>query len=87
MSDPVDLDDQLDFARGPGWHAQQASARAEWQAMRDLAVTVACPTPPKGCGMPIGAACVSRLPGEKPTLLVKFPAHAPRIALARKAQQ
>lgn len=84
MPEPVELDDTRgDYARGRQWHAQQANARREWQQLRDLAVTVAC----RACGMPLGAACVSRLPGEKPTVLQRFPAHASRISDARKAAQ
>lgn len=75
--------DPVDYARGPQWHAQQARARAEWQQMRDLAITVPCPPKPHGCGVPVGVACVNR--DGKPGLLKKFPAHPRRIAIARKA--
>ncbi|MCV7230698.1 zinc finger domain-containing protein [Mycolicibacterium komossense] len=78
--DPQDLD----YARGQQWHARQAHARSEWQRMRDQAVTVPCPIPPLGCGMPAGAACVTRTPGEPPKLLTRFPAHSARTALAKK---
>ena len=83
MSDPQNLDEPRDYARGRQWHAQQAAARKEWQQMRDLAVTVAC----RACRMPPGAACVSRLRGETPRPLKRFPAHAIRISDARKAQR
>lgn len=85
-------DDQPDHRRAsatgpartaPNWHARQANARKEWQAMRDLAVTIACPPPPHGCGMPIGAACVNRSPRRTPTVLKRFPAHTARINLAK----
>lgn len=71
MPDPAtDLDaDRPDFTRGRQWHAQQAAARREWTELRDLAVTVPC----RCCGMPAGASCVSRLPGEKPALLKRVP--------------
>lgn len=81
---PVDLDgERQDYRRGPAWHAQQANARKEWQQLRDLAVTVPC----RDCGMPKGAACVTRRPGEKPEILQRFPAHASRISDARKASR
>lgn len=76
-------DTSAEFARGRQWHAMQANARKEWQAMRDLAVTIGC----RECGMPPGAACVSRLRGEQPRPLKRFPAHATRINDARKAAQ
>lgn len=75
--------DRPDYARGRQWHAIQANARKEWQAMRDLAVTVNCPPPPHGCGMPIGAACVNR-GSSPPTLLKRFPAHTARIKIAKE---
>lgn len=85
-------DHDQDYRRGPGtgpkaqqWHARQANARKERQQLRDLAVTVDCPRPPCGCGMVAGRDCVSRLPGEPPQPLKRFPAHPARIAAARKA--
>lgn len=84
MSNPVDLDtDRQDYARGPNWHAAQARARAEWQELRELSITIAC----RDCGMPAGAACVNRGGGPKPTVLTKFPAHANRINDAKKAKE
>lgn len=82
MPEPQDLD-RPDYVRGQQWHAMQARARKESQELRDLAVTVGC----RHCGMPKGAACVARLPGEKPTVLQRFPAHASRISDARKASK
>lgn len=88
MARPVDLDDdRQDYARGQQWHARQANARKESAELKNLAETVACPPPPKGCGMPIGAECVSRLPGEPPKPLRRMPAHPTRITLAQKAAQ
>lgn len=82
-----DDDDQPDYRRGPDWHRQQATARREWDQLRELSIEVPCPRPPIGCGMPIGAACVNRDGGQKPTLLKKFPAHPRRIANARRARK
>lgn len=85
MPRPVDLDDdRQDYSRGQQWHARQANARKESAELKKLAETVPCPMPPKGCGMPAGRECVSRFPGEKPQPLKHLPAHAARIALARK---
>lgn len=85
MPRPVDLDDdRQDYSRGQQWHARQANARKESAELKKLAETVPCPMPPKGCGMTAGRECVSRFPGEKPQPLKHLPAHAARIALARK---
>lgn len=88
MPRPVDLDDdRQDYSRGQQWHARQANARKESAELKKLAETVACPPPPKGCGMPKGAACVARFPGEPPQPLNHMPAHPTRITLARKAAE
>lgn len=79
----ADLDDRPDFRRGPGWHAQQARARAEAASMRELAHTVYC----RECRIGAGHPCVVRHPrtGEILSELKRFPAHATRINDARKA--
>lgn len=88
MPRPVDLDDdRQDYSRGQQWHARQANARKESAELKALAETVACPPPPKGCGMPKGAPCVARFTGEEPHPLNRMPAHPTRITLARKAAQ
>lgn len=88
MPKPVDLDDdRQDYSRGQQWHARQANARRESAALKELAETVACPPPPKGCGMPKGAPCVARFTGEEPHPLNRMPAHPTRITLARKAAE
>jgi len=88
MPEPVDLDnDRQDYSRGQQWHARQANARKESAVLKALAETVACPPPPKGCGMPPGAQCVVRFTGEPPKPLNRMPAHPARIALARKATE
>ncbi|MBU8834452.1 zinc finger domain-containing protein [Mycolicibacterium goodii] len=76
-----------DYARGAQWHAKQARARKEWKRLRELANTVPCPLPPKGCGMTAGQTCVTRFTGEKPARLKNLPAHPSRIALAEKVNQ
>lgn len=91
-------DDAPDYRRGPDstslrgrdaqrWHARQAAARRERKAMKELAETVPCPGPPRGCGVPAGEECVSRLRGRNPKPLIHLPAHPSRIALARYRSQ
>ena len=80
--------DDGDYARSRprNWADVQAAARREWQRLRDIAVTVPCPTKPLGCGMPVGAACVNRA-GAKPAVLKRAPAHPRRLLNALNAQQ
>lgn len=79
---PNDVD-APDYRRGPGWHATQARARAEWAQLRELAHTVMC----RECRVPTGDPCVVRHPrtGEIVAELKRFPAHPTRINDARKA--